>query len=75
MCIRDRLIAWGGFSLRFYNGFNARTLSTEMEITSEYSMLFNTKLEKYRSNSPVPVSYTHLDVYKRQDMGTAHGTL
>ena len=79
MCIRDRfLIAWTIISI---SSFSNKKLSSNIFLASsleswawlnEVLFLYKIKYEKgngQKDHGVKPVSYTHLDVYKRQTYG------
>ena len=51
------------------NNTHVRALADELDERMKAEGLPPARMEGYRSNSWIPVSYTHLDVYKRQGPG------
>ena len=64
MCIRDRL----DLSIR-ENGFNRLWKACQAVYACDQDIFYATVFQSVQNGKPEPVSYTHLDVYKRQDYG------
>ena len=68
MCIRDRLYTITDVA-DFFDGYVARRADHVTELGSVLDMEF----DGLGTMIVIPVSYTHLDVYKRQGQGHEHG--
>ena len=63
MCIRDRIIVVSFVPLFFLSGMEGRML---VPLGIEFIVALFASTVVALTLTPVPVSYTHLDVYKRQ---------
>ena len=69
MCIRDRLVAIHLQDMWFPSVQGGEVEMTFVSPSAEVSQ----EMEEVQPTSVVPVSYTHLDVYKRQQKSRAPG--
>ena len=70
MCIRDRTYDVLGRSESFFKKVNVHIIQCDEEVQSDVKITCAEDLETYMENL-TPVSYTHLDVYKRQVMSSS----
>ena len=70
MCIRDRALAaqWGGRAYPTWEALLADPAIDAVSICAANTAHAELTIAALRAGKHVPVSYTHLDVYKRQTL-------